>query len=625
MKTLFTITSAALCAHLSLAGASDWKPAENTMLTPWGEKLDPANVWPEYPRPQMERADWKNLNGFWNYAVTDKAASKPSAWDGDILVPFALEAPLSGVGRKLQPSEALWYKRTFNHAPKEGTRLLLHFEAVDYKTEVWVNGQRVGSNIGGNLPFSFDIGNAARAGSNEVLVKVLDATDTPGTYQLRGKQVFKNGGIWYTPVSGIWQTVWLETVPENHIQSVRIDTRVTGDIAIQPTIVGKGSIKTTAYLDGKEVSSGTEKLKVDAPKLWSPKSPALYDLKVELVDANGNVLDTVNSYFGIRECGKRQDADGNWRFTLNGEEIFHYGPLDQGWWPDGLLTPPSEEAMLFDMHYLQEAGFNMIRKHIKVEPRRYYYHCDRMGFLVWQDQVSGGTRVGAPKNAPPIKKKEAQAKSEWPEWKRLHQPDSPITELDKAWPDWAHEQWMAELKGMVDHLHNYPSIVVWTPFNERWGQHRTMAVGEWIAQYDPSRSINIASGGNFFPVGDIADHHQYPHPMFPMDDPAFNGYLKVVGEYGGHGWPVDGHIWKIQNRNWGYGGLPKTLDEYKARFSESARILGELKKQGVSAGVYTQTTDVEVEINGLMTYDRKVLKIPAAELKKLHKANGLAE
>jgi beta-galactosidase len=273
--------------------------------------------------------------------------------------------------------------------------------------------------------------------------------------------------------------------------------------------------------------------------------------------------------------------------------------------------------MLFDLKFLKAAGFNMIRKHIKVEPRRYYYHCDKMGFLVWQDQVSGGTSLRPAKDAPQKMQDEALAKSEWPEWKRLDQTDSPIKELDKEWPDWAHDQWMAELKGMIDHLYNHPSIVVWTPFNERWGQHRTMAVGEWITKYNPSRSINIASGGNFFPIGDIADEHRYPHPAFPFEVPDYNGFIKVVGEFGGHGWPVDGHVWKVVERNWGYGGLPKSIDEFRGRYAESIRKIVELKDQGVAAGVYTQTTDVEVEINGLLTFDRKVEKIAPDKLREL--------
>ena len=300
----------------------------------------------------------------------------------------------------------------------------------------------------------------------------------------------------------------------------------------------------------------------------------------------------MSSYAGIRTVGKKADADGHLRLTLNGENIFHWGPLDQGWWPDGLLTPPSDEAMLFDIEYLKKAGFNMIRKHIKVEPRRYYYHCDRLGMLVWQDQVSGAVN---------------------PAWTRMVP-----NPKDAEWPEEAHQQYMLELERMIDTLESHPSIVVWVPFNEAWGQHRTMEVGKWSVERDPSRAINIASGGNFWPVGDIADEHNYPPPAFPLNDERFNKFVKVVGEFGGHGYPIVGHLWDKEADNWGYGTLPKTEAEYRQRYVDTLNKLIELKGKGIAAGVYTQTTDVEGEINGLMTYDRRVIKIPAEELKKLH-------
>jgi len=600
-------------AETKLEAEGTWKPVANSMLTPWGEQLDPAKVWQEYPRPQMERQGWNNLNGLWDYAVTEKDAGKPSAWTGKILVPFGIEAPLSGVGRRLKPAEALWYRRSVDLAKKPLGRLLLHFEAVDYATEVWLNGKEVGKHVGGFLPFSFDVTELATAGRNELVVKVLDATDEPGTYQLRGKQTQDlDRRIFYTPVSGIWQTAWLEEVPASSIKNFRIDTELSGKITIQPEIVGSGALRSTAYFNGQEVAKGGTTLSIPTPKLWSPAAPNLYDLKLELVGSDGTVVDVVKSYTGIRKVGKVKDQEGNWRLALNGEVIFHFGPLDQGWWPDGLLTPPSEEAMLFDLKFLKEAGFNMIRKHIKGESRRYYYQCDRVGFLVWQDQVSGGT---------------SQKNNEWPAWKRLREYTKKAppkdNQLDGDWPDWAHQQWMAEFKGMVDLLYNDPSVVVWTPFNERWGQHRTLEVGKWIVNYDPTRSVNIASGGNFFPVGDMADEHSYPDPYFWLEAPGYQDYVRVVGEFGGHGWPVDGHLWKGDKKAWGYGGLPKNAQEYKDRYSKSLRILSELKSRGVAAGVYTQTTDVEGEINGLITYDRKVIKIPAKELKEIHQKMGL--
>jgi beta-galactosidase len=497
--------------------------------------------------------------------------------------------------------EALWYHRSvmLDDAPKG--QLLLNFEAVDYRCEVWVNGQMVGEHTGGSDPFSLDIASAAKKGENELLVKVTDAT---GDTQLRGKQRLDPKGIWYTRVSGIWQTVWLEQVGSRSLESLDVDSSIdSGRIAVMPKVRGGAEagdqISIEVIDDGRQVAMASgaadKPLSIVIPevKLWSPASPHLYDLRVKLIDQSGAVIDEVASYTGLRRVGKKQDENGDWRFTLNGETIFHWGPLDQGWWPDGLLTPPSDEAMQWEIGWLKDSGFNMIRKHIKIEPRRYYYHCDKMGMMVWQDQVS------AIKN---------------PEWTRF-KPDP--EEAD--WTDAEHEQFMLEFERMISVLDHFPSIVVWTPFNEAWGQHRTMAVGKWATERDPTRLINIASGGNFWPVGDIADWHQYPHPSFPFDEQRFADYILVVGEFGGHGWPVQDHVWDANRRNWGYGGLPKSADEYKDRVAESIRLLIELKDQGIAAGVYTQTTDVEGEINGLITYDRKVAKISAKELNAMTK------
>ena len=373
-----------------------------------------------------------------------------------------------------------------------------------------------------------------------------------------------------------------------------------GTIAIRPEIEGADpveSVRLVVKVGDKQVAEVTGAIEglsvaVQDAKLWSPDSPHLYDLEVALLDSRGNVLDEVSSYAGIRSVGKTRDADGHLRLTLNGKTLFHLGPLDQGWWPDGLLTPPSDEAMLFDIEYLKASGFNMIRKHIKVEPRRYYYHCDRLGMMVWQDQVSAGHN---------------------PQWTRLKKHPK-----DATWPDEQHDQYMLELERMIDHLESHPSIVMWVPFNEAWGQHRTVEVGEWTVQRDPTRLVNIASGGNFWPVGDIVDHHSYPHPDFPFEPERYQDFVKVVGEYGGHGYPVKGHLWDADRENWGYGGLPKTRQEYHDRYVKSLEMLDELRQKGIAAGVYTQTTDVEGEINGLLTYDRKIIKIPAKELAEWH-------
>ena len=580
------------------------KPFESELITKWGEELTPENAWTEYPRPQMQRENWTNLNGHWDYAITTAEQNEmPSEWAGKILVPFCLESKLGGVQRLLDASEALWYRRQFPCKKSQTKRQLLNFEAVDYRCEVFVNGQSVGKHIGGNTPFSFDISEAVKDGENELVVRVEDDTEE---WQLRGKQVLNAHGIWYTQVSGIWQTVWLEEVPKTYIGDIKIQTDAkNGSIEVAAEIEGNRADTqlrlrivdgTNLKFDSKGSSAKTFLIAISDPKLWSPTSPHLYDLELSLLTARGEVIDKVRSYAGIRTVGKTLDADGNLRFTLNGDVIFHWGPLDQGWWPDGLLTPPSDEAMLFDIEWLKQAGFNMIRKHIKVEPRRYYYHCDRLGMMVWQDQVSGG------KN--------------WPKWTRL-QPDP----TDSAWPAKQHHQFMAELEWMIDALENHPSIVVWVPFNEAWGQHKTVEVGQWTASRDPSRLVNVASGGNFWPAGDIVDEHSYPHPAFPFNlgqGGRFDDYIKVVGEFGGHGFPVPEHIWDADRRNWGYGGLPKTIDEYKERYNHSLKMLNDLRQSGIAGAVYTQTTDVEGEINGLLTYDRKVIKISADELAKWH-------
>jgi len=570
---------------------AEWKPVSGTMLTKWGQQLKPEKAWSEYPRQQFVRERWTNLNGLWSYAVTAKETDKPSSWAGQILVPFCPESALSGVGRLIEPTESLWYRRTFR-AQKTAMRTLLNFEAVDYHATVWVNGQPVGTHTGGHTPFSFDVTDALRTGENELVVRIEDATQG---WQLHGKQHLTPGGIWYTRVSGIWQTVWLEQVPPMYLTDLDHACDIqAGTITITPAIAGgTGTPKTriTASFKGKKVATATGAgpvaLKLSQPKLWTPDTPNLYDLKVELLDANGHVVDTVTSYTALRAIGKAKDANGHWRFALNGQPIFHWGPLDQGWWPDGLLTPPSDAAMRFDIEFLKAAGFNMIRKHIKVEPRRYYYHCDRIGMMMWQDQVSNGTG----KARGPIDSS--------PKWTRM----AP-NPADAAWPDNAHAQWVTEYKRMVDNLRAAPCVVVWVPFNEAWGQHRTMDIGRIAVAYDRTRLVNIASGGNFWPVGNVADHHNYPHPAFPTDDPRFADYIKVVGEFGGHGFPVEGHLWNPKARNWGYGGLPKDKNEWLERYKTSIAKLVELKKQGIAGGVYTQTTDVEPEINGLLTYDR---------------------
>ncbi len=586
----------AICCGFMTSTCFAWKMAECPIVTKWGKNVTPDNAWQEYPRPAMKRDTWTNLNGLWDYAITSKDASAPDKYDGKILVPFAVEAALSGIRKRVTENDAIWYKRTINVDKNTKRTYLLNFEAVDYQSTVWVNETKVGENTGGNLPFSFDITKALKSGENTISLKVTDATNAKGTYQLHGKQMHNPQGIWYTPVSGIWQTVWLEEVPKKYIKSLKITPKISGEVTIEIDAVGNPKrMSVVASLKGKEVakaqsSNGIFKLQISSPKLWTPESPTLYDLDITVG------RDTVQSYVGLRETSFAPDANGNLRFTLNGKPYFHWATLDQGWWPDGLLTPPSDEAMAYDIKFLKAAGFNTIRKHIKVEPRRYYTYCDQIGMLMWQDQVSncqGGHQ---------------------PRWTFLQPNPETI-----VWPKEAHAQYMKELKLMIDTLYSHPCIVQWVPFNESWGQHQSMEVGKWITEYDPTRQVNICSGGNWHPVGHVVDNHSYPHPSFPFDQGKggrFDGYVKVVGEFGGHGFPVEGHLWNPGIRNWGYGGLPKDQDEWKQRYATSINIMCGLKMRGISGAIYTQTTDVEGEINGLLTYDR-VEKVDTAWLKKL--------
>ncbi len=605
----FLVTIFALQTVLTASGKeAQYEPAGLRIPTEWAGKVTPDNAWREYPRPNLVRPQWQCLNGLWDYRVTSGTqTSRPDSWEGKILVPFAIESALSGVKGVLTPDDALWYQRQVDVSAKPGKRHLLHFEAVDYECTLWINDKKIGEHTGGNLPFSFDITDALGSEPVTLTLRVKDASDLG--YQLHGKQRLHPAAVFYTAVSGIWKTVWMEEVPELHITALKLTTTMDGKVDLGISLSdGKTAAATVvASLDGKEVArasgqSDSISLTIPEPKLWSPASPTLYDLKIEVGD------DVVTSYTGVREVGREKDADGHWRFTLNGKPIFHWGVLDQGWWPDGLLTPPSEEAMVSDILFLKKAGYNTIRKHIKVEPRSYYYHCDKIGMLVWQDQVSNG--IGR-------RRGEGTSSSLWT---RL-EPDP----VEVIWPDEAHDQYMAELKTMIDTLHNHPSIVQWVPFNEAWGQHRTPEVGKWAVDYDPTRHINVASGGNFFPVGHIVDAHLYPHPAFPFEQGEggrFDDFVKVMGEFGGHGFPVPGHLWNPKEKNWGYGELAKEKKAWLARYRKSIDMLAGLRKQGIAAGIYTQTSDVEGEINGILTYDRKVKKATAETLAEIHREAG---
>jgi beta-galactosidase/beta-glucuronidase len=592
-----------LCLLQSLtnaAKAQEWKTVPGKIATPWAEKLDPAHPLPEYPRPQLVRANnWKNLNGLWDYAILPKDAAAPKTFQGKILVPFAVESSLSGVGKSIDKNSLLWYKTSFTVPSNLKNKLLLHFGAVDWKTDIWLNGKKVGTHEGGFDPFSFDItALVKKGGKQELLISVWDPTDE-GT-QPRGKQQKKPEGIWYTPVTGIWQTVWLEGVANTYIASTKqtpdIDQQSLNIAAEVKTAAAGDHIKITA-LDGtttvaeQEIAVGeTATLKLSNPKLWSPATPFLYNLKLAVI-RKGKTIDEVTSYFAMRKSSIGPDKDGTQRMLINNEFVFQYGPLDQGWWPDGLYTAPTEDAMIFDIIKTKEMGFNMIRKHIKVEPARWYYECDKLGMLVWQDMPSGD--LG----------------NQWePNLGQMGGTDQNRTAESDA-------IYRKEWKAIMEALHNYPSIVVWTPFNEAWGQFKTKEIAEWTKKKDPSRLVNSASGGNHVITGDIVDLHHYPNPAMPRPDLFGPTHAVVLGEFGGLGLPLSGHVWADKD-NWGYQTF-KTADELFAKYATFMDTMESLVKKGLSAAVYTQTTDVEQETNGLMTYDRKVIKVPVEKLKSV--------
>lgn len=584
---------------LALCGSTfaQWKPAGDKIKTSWGEQLDPKNVLPEYPRPIMERNDWKNLNGLWKYAITPKGTPAPAAYQGDILVPFAVESSLSGVGKMINEKEELWYQRTFDVPSNwRGKQILLHFGAVDWKAEVWVNDVKVGEHTGGFTPFYFDITSVLNKGNNDLVVKVWDPSDRGE--QPRGKQIANPHGIWYTPVTGIWQTVWLEPVATQYITNLKttpdIDNNsVKVEVAANTTSADKVEVK---VFDGKNlVAKGAAlngvpvELAMPAnAKLWSPDSPFLYNMEVTLYK-DGKAIDQVKSYTAMRKYSIRKGQNGITRLQLNNKDYFQFGPLDQGWWPDGLYTAPTDEALVYDLKKTKDFGYNMVRKHVKVEPARWYTHCDQLGLIVWQDMPNGGPS---------------------PQWQARNYFNG--TEVIRSAASEAN--YRKEWKEIIDCLYSYPSIAVWVPFNEAWGQFKTPEIVAWTKEYDPSRLVNPASGGNHYTCGDILDHHHYPGPNMFLYDPR---RATVLGEYGGIGLVVEGNTWVNDKKNWGYVKF-NTSDEVTNEYIKYGRHLLELIRKGFSAAVYTQTTDVEGEINGLMTYDRKVIKMNEAKVREIN-------
>jgi hypothetical protein len=551
-----------------------WHPAPGALMTRWSSEVRPTNAHPEYPRPQLVRRDWLNLNGLWKYAIASSNVANVTNFDGDILVPFPVESALSGVMRTLDEKNTLWYWRQFTLPESwRGKRVRLHFGAVDWQARVSINGHAVGMHRGGYDDFTFDITDRLKwTGPEEISVAVSDPTEGD---QPRGKQSRKPEGIFYTSTSGIWQTVWLEPVPQVCID----DIRLTPDIEAQGLRVNVAAnnlstslkVEAVALVDGKEIGRVTGSANADfllpvrSPHLWSPDDPFLYDLKLTLLNGN-EVVDSVSSYFGMRKIALRKDTKGVTRIALNDQFLFETGALDQGFWPDGIYTAPTDDALRFDIEFLKRAGFNLARKHVKVEPDRWYYWCDKLGLLVWQDMPSCNNTTAE-----------------------------------------GRTQFEVELQRMVEGRRNHPSIIMWILFNEGWGQYDTERLATWLKSLDGSRLVDNASGWTDKRVGDVIDIHSYPGPEAPSreDDRA-----AVLGEFGGLGLGVPGHTWSTNT--WGYLRMPDsaTLNERSGRLLNGLRNLRD--SFGLSGAVYTQTADVETECNGLLTYDRAVVKLDPA-------------
>jgi hypothetical protein len=595
-----------------LHAVTPWQPAPGPLMTRWAKDVKPDHVHPEYPRPQMVRQDWLSLNGLWEYAIVAQDAPQPAKWDGGILVPFPVESALSGVMKPVSDTQRLWYRRTFQVPPgwglksqssnlKSPKRLLLHFGAVDWETTVWVNGKELGTHRGGYDGFSFDVTDALKPGAEqEIVVAVWDPTDRGP--QARGKQVLRPGGIMYTATTGIWQTPWLEPVAPTHVESLKITSDLDASAVTLRTQARSAAGRTVAanveVLDGKKVVQSARistsssvgelvaprmTLKVPNARLWSPDSPFLYGLRVTLLE-DGRKVDEITSYFGMRKISLGKDAGGVTRLLLNNQPLFQFGPLDQGFWPDGLYTAPTDEALRYDIEMTRKLGLNLARKHVKIEPDRWYYWADKLGLLVWQDMP--GSAVGDEKT-------------------------------DKIRPgrEDAAKQFEAEMKALVEGRGNHPCIVMWVPFNEGWGQHDTARYVDLLKQWDPTRLVNNASGWTDRKVGDVIDMHNYPGPGAPNLEEK---RAAVLGEFGGLGMPVKGHSWQAE-KNWGYVSY-KSSGELTDAYLDLIRKLRPLTgAPGLCAAVYTQTTDCEVEVNGLMTYDRAQVKMDEATITAANK------
>ena len=559
----------------------------------------------EYPRPQFEREQWVNLNGTWTFdfdfgkSGKDRRLQSAEKFDKNITVPFCPESKLSGVGYT-DFIEQMWYQRNIT-IPSDwnGKKIFLNFGAVDYCAEIYVDGKFVQRHFGGSSSFAVDLTRYVTPGKTHNLV-VFVQDDLRSGLQTGGKQCgnYYSGGCSYTRTTGIWQTVWLEPVAAQHIAQlkttpdidkktvkVEVATNVCSPDKVEVKVFdGKNLVAKGAALNGVPV----ELTMPEDVKLWTPESPSLYNMEVTLYK-DGKAVDQVKSYTALRKFSTHKDKNGITRLQLNNKDYFQFGPLDQGWWPDGLYTAPTDEALVYDLKKIKDFGYNMVRKHVKVEPARWYTYCDQLGLIVWQDMPNGG-----------------RGPAEWQMHKYYDGADAIRSAASEA-------NYRKEWKEIIDYLYSYPSIGVWVPFNEAWGQFKTPEITKWTKEYDPSRLVNPASGGNHYTCGDILDLHNYPGPNLYLYDPI---RATVLGEYGGIGMALKGHLW-LADKNWGYVKF-NTPEEVTNEYIKYADHLLELIEKGFSAAVYTQITDVEEEVNGLVTYDRKVIKVDEPKIKAIN-------
>ena len=595
------------------------------LYTRWGRSLDPENVLPEYPRPQLVREKWQSLNGYWDYEKTSggpgDGSMVPFLNQGDhrtvprspskILVPFSPESVLSGIGRQLQPGELLWYRRTFDLDELPKGRLLLHFGGVDQECMVWVNGQEAGSHVGGYLAFQLDITKHVHTGENEIVVRVSDDSDT--SYHARGKQRLKRGGMYYTATSGIWQTVWLEWVPVTYVKSVFAETKAdlqTVALTVKtnrpepvetvleigvPLLVNSPEINKPQFspLLSLEMKTGEAfKVKLPEPRLWTPDEPWLYPVRIRLEGPYGK--DVVASYFAVRTFTlERQEGESFPRVCLNHKPLFQKGVLDQGYWPDGLLTPPSDEAIIFDLTEMKKTGFNMVRKHVKIEPDRWYYHCDRLGLIVWQDMVNGGG---------PVQSWYVTYLGTAMSWIRLRQSDKARILLSRTNPA-GRREFEHEMRQTIRQLKSHPSICSWVIFNEGWGQFDTKKLTRIARHDDPTRLLDSASGWFDQGVGDFMSVHNYFRPLAVWKDKK---RANALTEFGGKTFVIEDH--NASEELYGYGDY-ESLEDLQEAYERLDEEMRALIPQGLCVSIYTQWTDIEDEANGIYTYDREVRKI----------------